>query len=194
MGNMELRDDLLIRDYIRGNDNALNLLIRKYESKIYGYIYSEIQNKTICNDIFQETFIKVINSLKSGSYSEQGKFMPWITRISHNLIMDYHRQNKYKHTVLRYLEDIHFEPAQDETSTAENKIILDQIQKDIREILKKIPPEQKEIIMLKMYENMTHKEIAKLKNISINTSLGRYRYALINLRKIIIKDRLDLIT
>ncbi|MNY40205.1 RNA polymerase sigma factor [compost metagenome] len=108
--------------------------------------------------------------------------------------MDYHRQNKYKHAVLRYLEDIHFEPAQDERSTAENKIILDQIQKDIKKILTKIPPEQKEIIIFKMYENMTHKEIAKLKNISINTSLGRYRYALINLRKIIIKDRLDLIT
>lgn len=194
MKNIEPGDDFLIKDYIGGNDNALSILVRRYESRIYGYIYSHIRDKTICNDIFQETFVKVIRSLKAGSYSEQGKFMPWITRISHNLIMDHHRRNKNKHAVVRYLEEINFEPAQDDRSTAENKIIFDQTQKNIKEILKKIPPEQKEIIIMKVYENKTHKEIAKLKNISINTSLGRYRYALINLKKIIIKDKLDLIT
>lgn len=194
MKNFELNDDILIKDYILGNDNALNILIRKYETKIYGYIYSEIPNKTICNDIFQETFLKAINSLKSGSYSEQGKFIPWITRISHNLVMDYYRQNKHKYRVMKYLDDINFDPSQDERSIIENKIIMNQIQKDLKKILKKIPPEQKEIIHLRMYENMTYKEIAKLKNISISTSLGRYRYAIINLRKIIIKDRLDLRT
>lgn len=186
MSNIELTDDLLIKKYIEGNENALNILIKRHESRIYGFIHSKIPDRETCNDIFQDTFVKVIKTLKSGSYSEQGKFLSWITKISHNLAMDYFRENKFNYLYFKSIEEgTCYDSVFDETPSVENRIIINQIKNDLKKILEKLPPEQKEIIILKMYHNMSHKEIAELKNISINTSLGRMRYAIINLRKII---------
>lgn len=193
MGNIELPDDSLIKEYIEGNENALSILIKRHESRIYGFIYSKIRNKEICNDIFQDTFVKVIKTLKSGSYNEQGKFLSWIAKISHNLVTDYFRKNKFHYLFFKSIEEgTYYDSVFDETPSVENRIIINQIKNDLKKILEKLPPEQKEIIILKMYNNMSHKKIAELKNISINTSLGRMRYAIINLRKIIKKNQIIL--
>lgn len=193
MSNTELTDDLLIKEYIEGNGNALSILIKRHESRIYGFIYSKIRDKEICNDIFQDTFVKAIKTLKSGSYNEQGKFLPWIAKISHNLVMDYFRRNRFNYLLFKSIEEgTNYNSVFDETPSVENRIIINQIKNDLKKILEKLPPEQKEIIVLKMYHNMSHKEIAELKNISINTSLGRMRYAIINLRKIIKKNQIIL--
>lgn len=193
MSNIELTDDSLIKEYIEGNENALSILIKRHESRIYGFIYSKIRDKEICNDIFQDTFVKVIKTLKSGSYNEQGKFLSWITKISHNLVMDYFRRNRFNYLLFKSIEEgTNYDSVFDETPSVENRIIINQIKNDLKKILEKLPSVQKEIIILKMYHNMSHKEIAELKNISINTSLGRMRYAIINLRKIIKKNQIIL--
>lgn len=192
MSIVKRKDDLLIRDYIEGDDNALEILINRHKSRIYGFIYSKIPDKAICNDIFQDTFIKVIKTLKSGSYSEQGKFLPWIIRISNNLIMDHFRMLKNKSLLHKSIDDDFFGTILDESLSIENELIFNQIQEDLNKILKELPPEQEEVVILSIYNNMTHKEIAELKKISINTSLGRMRYAIKNLRKIIERNRISL--
>ena len=189
-------DETLVNDFIKGNNHMMDVLIKKYQSRVYGYIYSEIGDKTVCNDLFQETFMKVTLSLRSGSYSENGRFASWLLRIAHNLIMDYYRGKKYRHAFSTSLEDIYFEPVDYENSAEDRIIYFSETQKNwkeiIKDMLKELPAEQMEMIIMKIYEDKTHKEIAKLKNISINTSLGRYRYAIINLRKIIAKNKIDI--
>lgn len=192
MSNNEHTDDILIKQYIEGSTKALSILITRYESRIYGFIYSKIRDKTICNEIFQEAFVKVIDTLQSGHYNEQGKFLSWTLRISHNLVIDHYRRNKKKHTFLKSIEETYNDTLLDEAPSIENKLITTQIQQDLKKLLEKLQPEQKEIIILKMYQNMTYKEIAELKKISINTALGRVRYALINLRKIIAQNQIIL--
>lgn len=193
MRNIEFMDDqILVNGFLQGNSRMMDILIRKYESRVYGYIYSEIPDKAVCSDLFQETFIKAMLSLRSGSYIEQGKFASWLMRIAHNLIMDYFRGGKNRHAFARSLDDLYFEPAYDEKSPEDQIVFFTDMRKDsvemIKDMLKELPPEQEELIILKIYENKTHREIAALKNISINTSLGRYRYAITNLRKAMAKN------
>ena len=192
MANIQSPDALLVQDYVAGNEEALSTLIKRHESRIYGFIYSKISDKDISNDIFQDTFIKVIKTLKSNSYNEEGKFLPWVMRISHNLIIDHFRRNK-KMPLFRETEEFSiFSIMSDDSPTIENKIIADQVEMDIKKLIEELPSDQKEVLVMRMYKDMSFKEISEITGVSINTSLGRMRYALMNLRKVIDKHQIVL--
>lgn len=192
MADLHIPDALLVKSYVEGNENALATLIKRHESKIYGFIYSKIADRDISNDIFQDTFIKVIRTLKSNSYNEEGKFLPWVMRISHNLIVDHFRKTK-KMPMYRETEEFSiFSVMSDDSLTIENKMIFDQVEVDLKKIIEELPDDQKEVLVMRMYQDMSFKEISELTDVSINTALGRMRYALMNLRKIIDKHQIIL--
>lgn len=192
MADLHIPDALLVKNYVEGNENALATLIKRHESKIYGFIYSKIADRDISNDIFQDTFIKVIKTLKSNSYNEEGKFLPWVMRISHNLIVDHFRKTK-KMPMYRETEEFSiFSIMSDDSLTIENKMIFDQVEVDLKKIIEELPSDQKEVLVMRMYQDMSFKEISELTGVSINTALGRMRYALMNLRKIIDKHQIIL--
>jgi RNA polymerase sigma-70 factor (ECF subfamily) len=146
----------------------------------------------LANDIFQDTFIKVIRTLKSNAYNEEGKFLPWVMRIAHNLIVDHYRSNK-KMPLYRETEDFSiFSIMTDDTLTIENKLISDQVSNDLRQLVEALPVDQKEVLMMRLYQDMSFKEISEATGVSINTALGRMRYALLNLRKVIDKHQITL--
>jgi RNA polymerase sigma-70 factor (ECF subfamily) len=192
MADIQLPDALLVQNYVAGNENALATLIKRHESRIYGFIYSKISDRDISNDIFQDTFIKVIKTLKSNSYNEEGKFLPWVMRISHNLIIDHFRKNK-KMPMFRETEEFSiFSIMSDDSPTIENQLISDEVQLDIKKLIGELPADQKEVLVMRMYQDMSFKEISEITGVSINTSLGRMRYALMNLRKVIDKHQIVL--
>lgn len=192
MADLHIPDALLVKNYVEGNENALATLIKRHESKIYGFIYSKIADRDISNDIFQDTFIKVIKTLKSNSYNEEGKFLPWVMRISHNLIVDHFRKTK-KMPMYRETEEFSiFSIMSDDSLTIEGKMILDQVELDLKKLIQELPEDQKEVLVMRMYQDMSFKEISELTGVSINTALGRMRYALMNLRKIIDKHQIIL--
>jgi RNA polymerase sigma-70 factor (ECF subfamily) len=192
MADLHIPDALLVKSYIDGNEGSLSTLIKRHESKIYGFIYSKIADRDISNDIFQDTFIKVIRTLKSHSYNEEGKFLPWVMRISHNLIVDHFRKTK-KMPMYRETEEFSiFSVMSDDSLTIEGKMIVDQVEVDLKKLIEELPDDQKEVLVMRMYQDMSFKEISELTNVSINTALGRMRYALMNLRKIIDKHQIIL--
>ena len=192
IANIHTPDALLVQDYIAGNEESLSVLIKRHESRIYGFIYSKIADRDTSNDIFQDTFIKVIKTLKSQSYNEEGKFLPWVMRIAHNLIIDHFRRNK-KMPLFRETEEFSiFSIMSDDSLTVENKMISEQVEVDIKRLIDELPNDQKEVLMMRMYQDMSFKEIAEITGVSINTSLGRMRYALMNLRKVIDKHQIVL--
>ena len=192
MADLHIPDSLLVKNYVDGNENALSTLIKRHESKIYGFIYSKIADRDISNDIFQDTFIKVIKTLKNNSYNEEGKFLPWVMRISHNLIVDHFRKTK-KMPLYRETEEFSiFSIMSDDSLTIEGKMILDQVEVDLKKLIQELPGDQKEVLVMRMYQDMSFKEISEITGVSINTALGRMRYALMNLRKIIDKHQIIL--
>jgi RNA polymerase sigma-70 factor (ECF subfamily) len=192
IADIQIPDALLVQDYVAGNEEALATLIKRHESKIYGFIYSKVSDRDVANDIFQDTFIKVIKTLKSNSYNEEGKFLPWVMRIAHNLIIDYFRKNK-KMPLHRETEEFSiFSIMTDDTLTIENQLIANQVELDIRKLIEELPDDQKEVLIMRMYKDMSFKEISEITGVSINTSLGRMRYALMNLRKVIDKHQIIL--
>ena len=192
MVNTPLPDASLVKEYVAGNEDALAKLIKRHESKIYGFIYSKIPDRDITNDIFQDTFIKVIKTLKSNSYNEEGKFLPWVMRIAHNLIIDHFRKNK-KMPLYRETEDFSiFSVMSDDSLTIENQLVASQVEMDLRRIINELPDDQKEVVMMRMYQDMSFKEISEVTGVRINTALGRMRYALLNLRKVIDKHQIIL--
>ena len=192
MANMQIPDSLLVRNYVEGDENALTILINRHQSKIFGFIYSKISDRDISNDIFQDTFIKVIKTLKSRAYNEEGKFLPWVMRIAHNLIIDHFRKNK-KMPMYRETEKFSiFSIMSDDSLTIENKIIKEQVEIDLRKLIEELPADQKEVLVMRMYQDMSFKEISETTGVSINTALGRMRYALMNMRKVIDKHQIIL--
>ena len=192
MANLQLPDSLLVHNYVKGDENALTVLINRHQSKIFGFIYSKILDRDISNDIFQDTFIKVIKTLKSNSYNEEGKFLPWVMRIAHNLIIDHFRRNK-KMPMFRETEEFSiFSIMSDDSPSIENKIIREQVEVDLRKLIDELPADQKEVLMMRMYQDMSFKEISEITGVSINTALGRMRYALMNMRKVIDKHQIIL--
>jgi RNA polymerase sigma-70 factor (ECF subfamily) len=192
MANVQLPDSLLVHNYIAGDENALTILINRHQSKIFGFIYSKISDRDISNDIFQDTFIKVIKTLKSNSYNEEGKFLPWVMRIAHNLIIDHFRKNK-KMPMLRETEEFSiFSILKDDDKNAENQMINEVIENDLRRIIEELPADQKEVLLMRIYQDLSFNEIAEITGVSINTALGRMRYALMNLRKVIDKNKIIL--
>ncbi|HEX9981111.1 MAG TPA: sigma-70 family RNA polymerase sigma factor [Flavobacterium sp.] len=192
MANVQIPDALLVKSYVAGDENALATLISRHQSKIYGFIYSKISDRDVSDDIFQDTFIKVIKTLKSNSYNEEGKFLPWVMRIAHNLIVDHFRKNK-KMPMFRETEEFSiFSIMSDNAPNIESRIITSQVESDLQRLIDELPPDQKEVLVMRMYQDMSFKEISELTGVSINTALGRMRYALMNLRKVIDKHQIIL--
>ncbi len=178
-------DQELIRLFISGDHNALELLIHRHQRKLFSYIMLIVKDKHLAEDVFQDTFIKIINTLRAGAYNEEGKFLPWAMRIAHNLIIDFFRKSKrmpFKENSEEY--DL-FETLKIYEDTVEDKLIIEQIHEDVKRLIEYLPEEQKEVLKMRHYKDMSFKEIALETNVSINTALGRMRYALINLRKLI---------
>ena len=192
MANLVLPDAVLVKNYISGDESALALLINRHQSKIYGFIYSKVNDRDLSDDIFQDTFIKVIKTLKTKSYNEEGKFLPWVMRIAHNLVVDHFRKAK-KMPFQRGTEEYSiFNYMTDNSLNIEGQIISEQVESDLAKLLDELPADQKEVLVMRMYQDLSFKEIADLTGVSINTALGRMRYALLNLRKIIEKNQIIL--
>ena len=190
----ETLDSKLIEHYLDGNEIALEYIINKHQQKIFNFIYSKVHDRDISEDIFQETFIKVIKTLKNGVYNEEGKFLPWVMRISHNLVIDFFRKNNRIKTI-NSKEDIDiFQFISDGSPNAESVLVNDQIIKDIQKLIQELPDDQKEVLIMRLYRDMSFKEIAENTKVSINTALGRMRYAIINLRKLIKENNIFLTT
>ena len=188
-----LSDSVLVRDYMNGNEKALERLVLRHKQRVYSFIVSKVLDKEIAEDIFQDTFIKVIRTLKRGAYNDEGKFLPWIMRIAHNLVIDHFRKSKRIPTFKNNDEFDIFTVIGDDVLNAEKQLIKDQILNDVKELVKELPDDQKEVLIMRIYRNMSFKEIAENTDVSINTALGRMRYALINLRKLIEKHNIILV-
>ncbi|MGZ0017125.1 RNA polymerase sigma factor [Yeosuana sp. AK3] len=185
-------DATLVTNYIQGNEQALEILITRHKQKVYSFIYSKVYDRDVTEDIFQDTFIKVIKTLKRGAYNEEGKFLPWVMRISHNLVIDYFRKNNRMPKFDNAGEFSIFSVLSDTTLNAEKQIIKDQVENDVRRLVEELPEDQKEVLLMRIYDDLSFKEISDKTGVSINTALGRMRYALINLRKIIDKHQIVL--
>ncbi|MCF4101484.1 sigma-70 family RNA polymerase sigma factor [Gillisia sp. M10.2A] len=192
MENAKATDASLVKAYIQGNENSLSILISRHQHRIYSFIYSKVFDKDIAEDVFQDTFIKVINTLKRGKYNEEGKFLPWVMRIAHNLVIDHFRRNKRMPMFENNGDFNIFSVLSDGDLDIERQLIKDQIECDVQELIKELPEDQLEVLTMRIYKDMSFKEISERTGVSINTALGRMRYALINLRKIIEKHNLIL--
>jgi len=183
---------VLVKQYIDGDEKSLSTLINRHHQKIFSFIFSKVYDKDLAEDIFQDTFIKVIRTLKRGKYNEEGKFLPWVMRIAHNLVIDHFRKSnrmpkfegKGDFEILDFMTD--------DDLNAERQIIKSQIETDLHELIKELPQDQLEVLEMRIFKEMSFKEIAFKTDVSINTALGRMRYALINLRKIIEKHQVVL--
>ncbi|RAV30053.1 RNA polymerase sigma factor [Sinomicrobium soli] len=189
-----LQDSVLVEDYINGDESALEVLINRHSQRVYSFIFSKVFDKDITEDIFQDTFIKVIRTLKRGAYNEEGKFLPWVMRIAHNLIIDHFRKGT-RMPKFEGNEDFNiFSVIGDGSLNVEGQIIKDQVEDDVRKLILELPKDQQEVLVMRMYKDMSFKEISEITGVSINTALGRMRYAIINLRKLVEKNNIVLTT
>lgn len=186
-------DSTLVSNYINGDEKAIEILIKRHQQRLFSFIYSKVKNRDVTEDIFQDTFIKVIRTLKKGNYNEEGKFLPWVVRISHNLVIDFFRKSNRMPTFKNTDEFDIFSVLGDGALNAESAIIKEQIHADVKELINELPEEQKQVLVMRMYNDMSFNEISENTGVSINTALGRMRYALINLRKLIEKNNIILV-
>lgn len=193
MKKSKLTDHELVLQFVNGEQSSFEILINRHKDKVYTYIFLMVKNEDLAQDIFQETFIKVVKSLHAGKYQENGKFSSWVVRIAHNLIIDHFRKEKQMKTFSNddYESDI-FNSVRFSEKTVEEGIIYEQIMTDVRQLVDFLPDEQKEVILLRHFMGLSFKEIADQTDVSINTALGRMRYALINLRKLVEEKNLNL--
>lgn len=185
-------DAVLVKCYLEGNESSLEILINRHQQRVYSFIYSKVMDKDITEDVFQDTFMKVIRTLKRGKYNEEGKFLPWVMRIAHNLVIDHFRKNKRMPKFQTSKDFDIFDVISDGEMSKENELINEQVHDDVRRLIEELPEDQREVLIMRMYKDMSFKEIADATNVSINTALGRMRYALINLRKVIDKHNIVL--
>ena len=185
-------DAVLVSSYLKGEEPALSILITRHKQRVYSFIYSKVFDRDVAEDVFQDTFIKVINSLKRGKYNEEGKFLPWVMRIAHNLVIDHFRKNNRMPKFENNSDFNIFSVLSDNSLNAEKGMIKDQVESDVRRLIEELPDDQKEVLMMRIYRDMSFKEISEQTGVSINTALGRMRYALINLRKVIDKHNIVL--
>jgi RNA polymerase sigma-70 factor (ECF subfamily) len=191
--NASYSDSILVSDYINGNEKALEILVIRHKTRVYNFIYSKVYNVDLSEDLFQDTFIKVIKNLKKGNYNEEGKFLPWLMRIAHNLIIDHFRKSNRMPKFESKDKDFDIlTMIKDSSYNVEKQIIIDQISSDVRMLLDKLPDDQKQVVYMRLFKDMSFKEIAENTNVSINTSLGRMRYAIINLRRLVEKHNIIL--
>ena len=186
-------DSTLVKDFIKGNEKSLAVLINRHQQRLYSFIYSKVLNRDIAENVFQDTFIKVIRTLKKGNYNEEGKFLPWVMRIAHNLVIDHFRKTNRMPAFKNTEEFDIFSVIGDGNLNAEKKMIQEQISTDVRALIEELPAEQKEVLIMRMYKDMSFKEISENTGVSINTALGRMRYALMNMRKLIENNKIILV-
>lgn len=193
MKHCDLSDQELVQAYIKGDQSAIETLIHRHRSKVFTYILLTIKNHQLAEDLFQDTFIKVIQSLKGGKYKDNGRFLSWVIRIAHNLIIDHFRKEKQLQSVSNDDTDLDLFNNRDlSDQNIEQVIVSSQIQAEIRLLINELPDDQREVVLLRHYGELSFKEIAEQTHVSINTALGRMRYALINLRKMIREKDLTL--
>ncbi len=193
MKTIEFTDNELVSKFIFGDNDAIEEIICRYKTKLYSYIYLTVRNKHLAEDIFQDTFIKVIKSLQEGKYQDNGRLLSWITRIAHNLIIDHFRREKQLN--IRSNDDFEmdvFNSSKYSDANVEQEMINTQVMNDVRKLIDQLPPEQKEIILMRHYGDLSFKEIADQTNVSINTALGRMRYAILNIRKLMQQHNINL--
>lgn len=184
MSDTKRTDKELIESYRNGCLSDFELLVSRYQEQIYNYVFSLVKDRQLCDDIFQDTFVKVIRTIKAGLYHDEGKFIQFAMRIAHNLVIDHFRKENRIPVVESSSEDFNYvDNAPITDPSVEQGMIVDQIHSDLRNLVERLPVEQREVLRLRIYEDMSFKEIADITNVSINTALGRMRYALINLRK-----------
>lgn len=188
-----LNDEALVASYAAGNNDAFDALLRRNETRLFTYIFNIVKNKEIADDIFQETFVKAITTIKQGRYTETGKFLPWLTRIAHNLIIDHYRQEKSENTVSADREDADVLNRRDlAEDNIEDLMVTTQIHTDLHRIMAELPEAQRQVLEMRFFRSMSFKEIAEATNVSINTALGRMRYAILNMRRIAADNRIVL--
>ena len=191
--NASSSDSILVSNYINGNEKALEILVIRHKTRVYNFIYSKVYNVDLSEDLFQDTFIKVIKNLKKGNYNEEGKFLPWLMRIAHNLIIDHFRKSNRMPKFESKDKDFDIlTMIKDSSYNVEKQIIIDQISSDVRMLLDQLPDDQKQVVYMRLFKDMSFKEIAENTNVSINTSLGRMRYAIVNLRRLVEKHNIIL--
>jgi RNA polymerase sigma-70 factor (ECF subfamily) len=191
--NKTISDYELIQRFIKGEQSCFNQLINRHKNKVFAYISLYIRDQALAEDLFQDTFVKVIQSVKTGKYQDNGKFISWVMRIAHNLIIDHFRRIKQMNTVSNddYESDL-FNSKKFSESNVEDDMIRRQIQKDVRKMISMLPDDQREVVILRHYSGLSFKEIADITDVSINTALGRMRYALINMRKLMEEKKISL--
>ncbi|MDF4204045.1 sigma-70 family RNA polymerase sigma factor [Maribacter sp. SA7] len=182
---VQVEDSQLVKKYIQGDEKAIEALINRHNSRLTGFIYSKVGDRELTEDIFQDTFMKVIRTLKRGAYNEEGKFLPWVMRIAHNLVIDHFRKHN-RMPMYNSKESYNiFSLLGDDKLNAEKQLIKEQIDSDLLKMIKELPEDQQEVLEMRIYKDMSFKEISDNTGVSINTALGRMRYALINLRKLV---------
>lgn len=196
MSIQSMSDNQLVALYQGGNEKGLEILLHRHKAKLFSSIILVVKDKALAEDIFQETFFKVIQTLKKGQYNEEGKFLPWIYRISHNLIIDHFRRIKKMPPAAVYYneegEEIHpLDSVAENKDAFDNSVEVAKRKSNIRKLIHMLPPDQREVVIMRTYYDMSFKEIADVTNVSINTSLGRMRYALINLKKLIEERKVE---
>jgi RNA polymerase sigma factor (sigma-70 family) len=188
-----LSDYELVKNFVEGDQNSIEILVHRHKNRVFSYILLIVKNQELAEDIFQDTFIKVIRSLKRGKYIENGKFISWVLRISHNLIIDHFRKEKLNGTVSNDNWEIDiFNSRKFSEENIEDQLINEQILSEVKDLIKELPDDQQQVIYMRHYLGLSFKEIADQTDVSINTALGRMRYALINLRKLVEKKKLIL--
>ena len=189
-----ISDRELIRAYRGGDEQAFETLLTRHQERVYTKINFIVRDSELANDLFQDTFIKVVRLLKEGKYVEEGKFLPWVLRIAHNMAIDHFRRNK-KMRMVRSRDEIDvFATIDTGDAHVEDLLVEGQIHSDVRRIIDQLPEDQREVVRMRMYDNLSFKEIAETTGVSINTALGRMRYAVINLRKIVGENNIQLTT
>jgi RNA polymerase sigma-70 factor (ECF subfamily) len=188
-----MTDEELVVIYSHGNNAAFDILLNRHKSHIYSYIYFIVRNREMAEDIFQETFVKAIITIKQGRYTENGKFRAWINRIAHNLIIDNYRQEKNDQTISNDACGVDLlNNSKLSDGTIEDHIVKDQILSDVKKLMNRLPENQREVLEMRYYQNMSFKEIAEITGVGINTALGRMRYAILNMRRLIEENNLIL--
>jgi RNA polymerase sigma-70 factor (ECF subfamily) len=187
-----LSDQELVKKYLTGDNTSFEILLTRHKSRVFAFIMSKIKNRDITEDIFQDTFIKVINSLQKGKYNEEGKFLPWMMRIAHNLVIDHFRKESKMKNIRPTAEFNIFDVINNGNRGQDEEMIRKRVHADLNMLIKDLPEDQMEVLKMRYFEDMSFKEISEITCVSINTALGRMRYALINLRNLAEEQNIDL--
>jgi RNA polymerase sigma factor (sigma-70 family) len=187
-----LSDQELVKKYLTGDNTSFEILLTRHKSRVFAFIMSKIKNRDITEDIFQDAFIKVINSLQKGKYNEEGKFLPWMMRITHNLVIDHFRKESKMKNIRPTAEFNIFDVINNGNRGQDEEMIRKRVHADLNMLIKDLPEDQMEVLKMRYFEDMSFKEISEITCVSINTALGRMRYALINLRNLAEEQNIDL--